>query len=523
MEHIFALRHLLDTCRIQKWLPMVFLFVDFSKAFDSVSFVSIRKALQAWQIGDSFIDAILAPYNSHTVTISGCKVEFKLEQGVLQGDTVAPYLFLIVLDAVLHKAIKDWDGIVIRQSGTRSRGHIEYLTDMNYADDLLILSHSIEAAERQLHRIQRAAAEVGLSINVGKGKTEYMTRNICNKGGSTVMRAIDGKEIECVETYKYLGVDAFDAMKDFKNRKGKAWAALKRFEPLFKAKGVAQNAKVSVVMAMARSVFSYGGSIWPTTLKWQQLVDTAFTQMLRYALQLPRHTPLEELYLNGAVPRLTTVLQYQRLATVGHALRHDTVFRTVLRLRPKHEYSPTRPKAERWAFWKTCLKEMEDLEEYVVRLAQDRTAWRKRIRFLASAREKRFYAERAKAHLARATDPKRVIQAAWAVQAELGLLSLSRRYISETDLAGCKSHLLSRRCTIPYRSHFAYEMPTTSQAKQLKPISKDAWRNPAVHLRHDKVFDKMIGMPYVNGKLKLADLTKEQEKVLIQWLHLMDL
>ena len=424
-EHILALRHLLDMCKTRKYLPMVFLFVDFSKAFDSVSFISIKRALEAWQISADFIDAILAPYNGHRVTISGCDAEFDLEQGVLQGDTVAPYLFLIVLDAILFKAFKEERGILIHQKGTRSRGKQTYLTDMDYADDLLILSHSVKDAQAQLHDLQKAASEVGLSINVGKGKTEYLTRNIKNPG---TMVSLDGKEIERVESYKYLGANAFDALKDFNGRKGKAWAVLKRFEPLFKSKNVKAATKVKVALTMARSVFTYGGIIWPSTQVWTKRIDVAFTQMLRYAQNLPRaHTPLDVIYHYGHVPRLSNVLFHQRMATVGHALRHHTVFRTVIQLLTGQYEWPIRHQVYMdkvytgrgpWAFWKVTQRELRMDADMIVEEAQDRRRWRDRIRRLAGEREEEFWQHHVDAHIQRSTQERRVTYQAWSAMAE---------------------------------------------------------------------------------------------------------
>ena len=442
MEQIFALRHLLDLCKRYYARETVFLFVDFSKAFDSVSFISIRRSLEAWRISADFIDAILAPYRNHTVTITDCSVQFKLEQGVLQGDTVAPYLFLLVLDAVLFKALTPKLGLIISSTGTKSRGHTEYLTDLDYADDLLIVSDTVEKVQTQLHSLQEAAGDVGLSINVGKGKTEYLVEG-CRLPGNgrrrnekpAKMFSKDGKEIELVDQYTYLGSNPFDIMADFKKRKGKAWAALKRFDPLFKAKGVSDEAKIAVVMSIVRTVFTYGGAIWPTTHLWQTFIDTAFSQMLRYARQLPRRTPLSELYMQGRVQRLSTVLMQMRLNTVGHALRHDTAFRRVIRIghalyadpkgNPLERRSvlPRRVGCPPWTFWPSVISELNVHEEEIVKLAQDRTTYRTKVRNIATARERRLHEFEARQHLHRAVDEQRVASAAWQYMLERDVLA----------------------------------------------------------------------------------------------------
>ena len=42
---------------------------------------------------------------SKVVTPDGDIGEFELTAGIFQGDTLAPFIFVIVLDFVLHKAI----------------------------------------------------------------------------------------------------------------------------------------------------------------------------------------------------------------------------------------------------------------------------------------------------------------------------------------------------------------------------------------------------------------------------------
>ena len=68
---------------------------------------------------------------------------FNIVAGVLQGDTLAPYLFIICLDYVLRTSIDK-----IRENGfeltkKRSRRHpAKTITDADYADDIAILANT---------------------------------------------------------------------------------------------------------------------------------------------------------------------------------------------------------------------------------------------------------------------------------------------------------------------------------------------------------------------------------------------
>ena len=58
--------------------------------------------------------------------------------------------------------------------GTKSRITQQglYLTDLDYADDIVLLSSSFVNAQKLLTRKEEEALKVGLKIN--RGKTEYM-------------------------------------------------------------------------------------------------------------------------------------------------------------------------------------------------------------------------------------------------------------------------------------------------------------------------------------------------------------
>ena len=106
---------------------------------------------------------------------SSLSESFDLGVGVLQGDTLAPYLFIIVLDWVLRNALPDESlgAELTPPAGTKSRPIPgKYLTDLDYADDIALLSNSIPNGQAMLLSIETWAAKVGLKIN--HSKTEYM-------------------------------------------------------------------------------------------------------------------------------------------------------------------------------------------------------------------------------------------------------------------------------------------------------------------------------------------------------------
>ena len=144
---------------------------------------------------------------------------FEILAGVLQGDTLAPYLFAIVIDYCMRKAISGDEerlGFTLEQRKSRRVGS-KNITDVDFADDIALLSEDIRTATELLHRV--AAANIGLFVNVDK--TKVMTLNIEEQAGDLLI-------IENVGVFIYLGSWIDGTERDIKVRKGKACAALHR-------------------------------------------------------------------------------------------------------------------------------------------------------------------------------------------------------------------------------------------------------------------------------------------------------
>ena len=107
VAQILALRRIIEGVKANN-LKAVLTFIDFKKAFDSIHRGKMMKILKAYGIPPNLLKAIDKMYtNTRAKVISpdGETEDFEITAGVLQGDTLAPFLFVIVLDYALRKAI----------------------------------------------------------------------------------------------------------------------------------------------------------------------------------------------------------------------------------------------------------------------------------------------------------------------------------------------------------------------------------------------------------------------------------
>ena len=106
VAQVLALRRIIEGVKANN-LPAVLTFIDFSKAFDSIHRGKMIKILKAYGIPPTLLRAIEAMYTNtkaKVVSPDGETELFDITAGVLQGDTLAPFLFVIVLDYAMRKA-----------------------------------------------------------------------------------------------------------------------------------------------------------------------------------------------------------------------------------------------------------------------------------------------------------------------------------------------------------------------------------------------------------------------------------
>ena len=118
--------------------------------------------LKANEIPEELVKAISIMYEDTTakvITPDGETETFNILAGVLQGDTLAPYLFVIVIDYVMRTALQGTEdklGFQLRKRNSRSVPPIT-VTDMDFADDIALVSEGIKEAKDMLTRVEKSA------------------------------------------------------------------------------------------------------------------------------------------------------------------------------------------------------------------------------------------------------------------------------------------------------------------------------------------------------------------------------
>ena len=135
------------------------------------------KILLHYRTPEQIANAIHLPYKvtRSAVIIDGITDESEVNTGVLQGDVLAPYLFIVFIDWVTRNANIDDLNFTTHQRQS-SRIPEKGVGDLEYADDIGLLENEKDKAQKQLDALSSVAKEVGLVISVDKIKV--LSKNI---------------------------------------------------------------------------------------------------------------------------------------------------------------------------------------------------------------------------------------------------------------------------------------------------------------------------------------------------------
>ena len=375
---ILALRRLLEGVK-DKNLSCIMTFIDFRKAFDSIHRGKLMDILRAYGVPEKVVSAIAATYSetwAKVRTPDGDTEPFQILAGVLQGDTLAPFLFIIALDYALRCAINGREeelGFTLSKRASR-RVPAKMLTDLDFADDISLLSDTVEKACRLLSEVERQCSRIGLGINAKK--TKVMPIN----ADEPVVRVttLDGTPLEIVDDFNYLGAWIASTQQDIKVRRAKAWSALHRMDKVWRSP-MTPDTKRRLFVSTVESVLLYGSEAWTLTVADEKALDGLYTRMLRRALNVSweEHMRNDDLY--GKLPRLTDKIRQRRMRMAGHSVRHPELVASELVLwEPAHG---SRNPGRRRATYIDSLKRDTGLNETseVRTLMEDRQRWRMAI------------------------------------------------------------------------------------------------------------------------------------------------
>ena len=229
VDNIFTLHAVTQKYLCKKGGRFYCLFIDFRKAFDSIDHDKLWDALTRKGIEGNFLRVWKSLYSK----LKSCvKVDENLTNyfdctiGTRQGCVGSPKIFsLFINDLISYLESKLNQGIFITTD-------IDDVLTLMFADDVSCFADTVVGLQRLLNELSVFCKSVGLHINFDKTKI-IVFRN----GGPLRMTekwVFDGKNIEVVSFYKYLGIFFTPKLVWTKTLESQALQGLKASASIFK-------------------------------------------------------------------------------------------------------------------------------------------------------------------------------------------------------------------------------------------------------------------------------------------------
>ena len=280
-QQILSLRRIIEGATKYQTTAVI-VFVDFQRAFDSIDRQCIGGVLSAYNVPPRLTQAITAMYDNTSASVLTADGEtgvFNTSSGVLQGDTLAPFLFILLLDWVLRVAIPDDSNgfLITRKIGKR---HPEQrISVLGYADDLALVSSSPAGAQAMLNSLVTTAHRVGLKVNPRKTEVLHVP-------GPNNDIMLEGKTLPVCNKFTYLGGQVPSCREDLRHRKSLAWLAFNRLRVVFNSTILSDSLRAKLFAATIETVLLYNAITWTLTGGLEEELDAAHSRLLRAAFNI---------------------------------------------------------------------------------------------------------------------------------------------------------------------------------------------------------------------------------------------
>ena len=372
IDHIFTLRQILE--QTHEWNSQLYIaFIDFEKAFDSLHRESLWKILRNYGIPYKVVNIIQALYENFECRVihdNKLTEAFEVKTGVKQGCILSPLLFSLAIDWIMLKTLGQ------RRTGIQW-SLTSILEDLDYADDLGLLSSRHQDIQGKTENLAAAANQVGLKVN--EQKTQVLRKN----ARTDEPIQLNGKPLEDVQEFNYLGSKITtdgDCMTEINSRISKAGQAFGMLRNIWKTNNLSLQTKIKIFKSNVLSVLLYGSECWKTTTIIEQKLEVFQTKCLRRILRIfwPNVISNQELFNRTGMTTITENIKIRRLTWLGHVCRMpaNSIPRTALMWTPQGQRKRGRPK-ETWR--RTITKELKTHNltlQNVARAAADRNRWR---------------------------------------------------------------------------------------------------------------------------------------------------
>ena len=404
-DQLFSLRVMMEKAR-EYHRPLYMCFIDLRKAYDSVDRAALWELLQRTYSLPQKLIAIIRAFHEHSTAAvrayGKVSEEFEVTSGVRQGCVLAPTLFNMYFDAVIHMALEQHRslgrGIVMLYQpegmlvGNRRFNCRTLISDLEYADDMTLVAASWEDLKAMLQSLDEKCQQMGLTISTKKTKTMAVlpsgdsVREQFPRPEAITLRP-DSDPVKVVSNFEYLGSTMSDdcslnaEVEARISKASRAFSSLSRI--LWYQRKIKQQTKIHLFNSVIVPVLTYGLESVALSMPHQNRLQSFVMRCLRIILgiSLREEKRSTEIRKVAKQQRMSSVLMRKRLCFVGHVerMKDERVPKKLLVCAPEHGKRSAGGQRLRWSDVLTRDLTRCGLDQCWREKALERDSWRQDI------------------------------------------------------------------------------------------------------------------------------------------------
>ena len=340
-DMIFAVRQVQEKC-VEQQMPLYQVFVDLTKAFDTVNRNALWKILAKIGCPPMFVRMVKELHRNMKARVNfngQLSDELAVENGVKQGDILAPTLFSIFFAVLLSYAFQHCDkGVLLRfrttgklfnlrRFNTKSKTFEALVRDLLYADDADFMAHIEADMQHIMDRFSHACTAFGLKISLKKTKVmftpapdePYIQPNII----------VYGTRLGVVDTFLYLGSfvsrdGALDT--EIYSRISKGAVAFGKLEKrVWADRGITINTKINIYKTCVLTVILYAAETWTTYRRHIKLLEHFHLKCLRRIMNIKWQSSIPDTAVleKAQCPNIESLIVSSQMRWTGHIVRME--------------------------------------------------------------------------------------------------------------------------------------------------------------------------------------------------------
>lgn len=293
--------------------PVYACFLDLSKAFDLVSYNVLWEKLSSdTGLPDEIIGIFKYWYDNQTNVVrwaGSYSQAYKMKCGVRQGGLTSPTLFNVYVNGLIEE---------LSSAGVGCSVDGCCVNNISYADDMVLLSPSIDALKILISICERFAVTHGLKYNVKK--SEVLIFKSGTKTYPIPPITLGGSPLKQVTSFKYLGHWVTDTLKDDDDLERERRALSVRGNMLSRRFArCTREVKITLFKAYCQTLYTCG--LWSNyTKRTFSALRVQYNNAFRGLLGLPWRCSASGMFADSSTDGFTAVLR-KRVASLWARVR----------------------------------------------------------------------------------------------------------------------------------------------------------------------------------------------------------